>query len=267
MRSEEVSSGGIGLSSVEAPMEQAVVRNRLAIGLTPSELGRLNELSVPRMVKRGGYLAHAGDGFRALYLVERGVLKGAMMAVDGREQVVAFYLPGEPVGAEGIGSRMNDHDVVALEDSRVRGFPFDALERLSRTLPLLQRNVNRILSGEIVRNQGLIQLLGNMRAEQRVALVLLNISRRLKALGLSATLIDLHITRRDLGSYIGLCLETVSRELSRLESRNLIALRGKCIELLDSAALEHLVHGIEPQLRKVHIRPATLAQSTAAFRG
>jgi CRP/FNR family transcriptional regulator, anaerobic regulatory protein len=268
--SQEVSPGAIDLTSAGACLERGGSRGGgLAIGLSPGECNRLDALSVSRTVKRGSHLVRAGDRFHSLHLLDRGLLKGGMVAADGREQVVAFYLPGEPLGLDAIASGMHCHDVLALEESRLRAISYDALERLSRALPQLQRNLSRMMSGEIVRSQGVMWLLGSMRAEQRVAAVLLSLSRRLQLVGLPAARIDLRITRRDLGSYIGLSLETVSRELSRMENRGLISLQGRSVELLDSTALEHLVHagGRErpaPVLRLARVAPKQPVTAVAA---
>ena len=263
--SSQTFPGAILPPSFDASMEPDVPPHCLAAGLTPSERAQLDALAVARAVERGGYLARAGDRFHSVYLADRGLLKGVMVSVDGREQVVGFYLAGEPLGLEGFGSGVHGHDVVALEDSRLRAFPNDALARLGRTLPALEHNFNRMMSREIVRNQGWMQLLGSMCAEERVVRVLLSLSRRLKAVGLPPGHIDLNILRRDLASYIGVCIETMSRVLSGLQSRGVIALHGRGIEILDKVALESLVFADRRQqpMSKQRLRLAEPAQSAA----
>ena len=115
--------------------------------------------------------------------------------------------------------------------------PFDDLEELSRELPLLQRHLHRILSREIVRNQNTMLILGSMRAEERLAAFLLNLSQRFSVRGYSPTSIQLRMTRQEIGSYLGLKLETVSRALSHLQEAKLITVYNRSLEILSLAGL------------------------------
>jgi len=134
-------------------------------------------------------------------------------------------------------------DAVALEDSDVCEIPFQDLEDLSRTVPGLQRHFNRLMSREIVREHGVMLLLGSMRAEERLAAFLLNLSQRYSACGYSGTHLNLRMTRQEIGSYLGLKLETISRALSRMQSDGLIHVDSKNLEIRDPKRLHEIIGG------------------------
>jgi CRP/FNR family transcriptional regulator len=157
---------------------------------------------------------------------------------DGREQVTGFYLPGEPLGLDGVCGEVHRCDAVALEDSTLCIIPFHQLEALCHEMRAMQHHVHRMMSGEIVRESGLMMMLGTMTAEERVAAFLLNLSKRLAALGYSSTEFLLRMTREEIGSYLGLKLETVSRMLSKFHKGGLVDTQGKLIHILNRAGLE-----------------------------
>lgn len=191
-----------------------------------------------RMVKQGQALYRAGDPFQSIYVLRSGSFKTVLSHENGREYVSGFFLPGETVGLDGIATDVHTCDAIALEDSAVCVIPFHLLETLCREVKSLQQHVHRLLSAEIVRETGQMMLLGNLSAEQRVASFLLSISDRLRRRGYSSTAFTLRMTREDIGSYLGMTLETVSRTLSRFQQEGLIRVRGKQIELLDPEALD-----------------------------
>ena len=132
-------------------------------------------------------------------------------------------------------------DAVALENSEVCELPFNKLEALSRELPSLQRHLHKIMSREIVRDQGIMLLLGSMRAEERLAVFLLNLSQRFAVRGLSPTQFQLRMSRQEIGSYLGLKLETVSRAFSQFQSSGLISVNTRSIELIDLPGLRAFI--------------------------
>ncbi len=168
-----------------------------------------------------------------------------MLAEDGLEQVAGFHMPGEILGLDGIGTDRHEAEAVALEDTEVCVLPFANVESLVRRLPVLQRNLHRVMSKEIVRDQRAMLLLGNMRAEERLAVFLLNLAERYRCRGYSSTEFVLRMTRQEIGSYLGLKIETVSRLFSRFQEEGLIQVQGRAVKLLDSTALKRLVgkHG------------------------
>ncbi len=216
--------------------------------LTDSDMAQLDNLiSLKHAYQRGDFLYRSGTRFQSLYAIRTGFFKTQVLHVDGREQVTGFQMAGEIIGMDAISSDTHTCDAIALEDSEVCEIPFNQLEELSRKLPSLQRHLHRILSREIVRDQGIMLLLGSMRAEERLAAFLLNMSLRFAKRGYSPTSFHLRMTRQEIGSYLGMKLETVSRTLSLLQGMGLINIRNKSVELHNMPRLQALV-GPPPQL-------------------
>jgi len=203
---------------------------------------RLDEIvNRKRPLKRGDYLYRAGGTLQSLYAVRTGFFKSCVMHDDGREQVAGFHMAGEMLGMDGIGSGKHMCDAVSLEDSEVCEIPFNDLETLSRHIPTLQQHFHRIMSREIARDYGVMLLLGSMRAEERLAAFLLNLSQRFAARGYSSKSFLLRMTRNEIGSYLGLKLETISRALSHFQTEGIIAVQNKSVEILDAARLRAMV--------------------------
>jgi CRP/FNR family transcriptional regulator len=150
-------------------------------------------------------------------------------------------MPGETVGLDGIGNDAHECQAIALEDSEVCVLPFDRIEEVARDNAAFQHNVHRYLSREIGRQRTLMLLLGTMRADQRLAAFLLDLSQRYQARGYSSSEFILRMTREEIGSYLGLKLETISRLLSRLQQEGLIQVQGRVVKLLEPTALRQLV--------------------------
>jgi CRP/FNR family transcriptional regulator len=206
------------------------------------ELDRFDRIATTRKrVARGAALYHGGDGFDSLYAVHSGAFKSVGVSRQGDEKITGFHLPGELLGMEAISSGRHDYSAVALEDSEVCILPFAQLERMAMAIPALQHRLFRVLSGDISRDEGLMLLLGSMAAEQRLAAFLLSLSRRHRRLGYSDTHFTLRMTREEIGNYLGLTLETVSRLLSRFQREGLVAVRQREIELRDAARLREIV--------------------------
>jgi CRP/FNR family transcriptional regulator len=215
----------------------------MPIGLTPGELERLDEMVASRRkVRRREVLFHDGERFTSLFAIRTGVFKTRVAAEDGRDQVTGFQMAGEIIGLDGI---VHDHhtcDAVALEDAEVCVMPFHRIEQLSREVPALQRHVHQIMSREIVREHGVMLLLGSMRAEERLAAFLLNLVQRLHARGFSRTEFVLRMTREEIGSYLGLTLETVSRTLSKFMEDGIVQVEKRNLRIADADALQRIVN-------------------------
>jgi CRP/FNR family transcriptional regulator len=202
--------------------------------LTAPELAQLDSLIyTTRLVKRGEALYRANDDFQSIYAVRTGSFKTVIMHRDGREQVTGFHLIGETLGLDGVCHERHGCDAIALEDSSVCIIPFRQLEGLCREIRTMQHHVHRMMSGEIVRESGIMMLLGTMSAEQRLAAFLLNLSQRMKARGYSASEFYLRMTREEMGSYLGMKLETVSRMFSKFQKDGVVDTRGKQIRIVD----------------------------------
>ena len=214
----------------------------LPVGMTPDELKQVDDIATARRrVRKGDALYRAGETFTALYALRVGSLKTTVLAEDGREQVAGYHMPGDIVGMDGAGSGVHGCAATALEDAEACVLPFDHLADLARRLPTLQHNLHRFLAREIARDHSVMLLLGSMRAEERLAAFLLNLSERYRTRGYSSTEFVLRMTREEIGSYLGLKLETVSRLFSRFQREGTIAVRGREVRILDLPAMRRLV--------------------------
>jgi CRP/FNR family transcriptional regulator len=215
----------------------------MPVGLSDSELKRVDELVTQRRsIKRGSALLHNGEAFSALYAVRTGFFKTSLTTEDGRDQVTGFQMAGEIIGLDGIVNEQHTCDAIALEDAEVCVMPFDRIEDISREVGALQKHVHRIMSREIVREHGVMLLLGSMRAEERLAAFLLNLVQRLQARGFSRSELILRMTREEIGSYLGMKLETVSRTFSKFADEGIIEVNQRHIHIQDSEALKRLVN-------------------------
>ena len=195
-----------------------------------------------RKIKRGDSLFSNGDRFDALYAIRTGFFKTRVTTEDGRDQVTGFQMAGEIIGLDGIVGDRHSCDAVALEDAEVCEMPYERIEELSREVPALQTHVHKIMSREIVREHGVMLLLGSMRAEERLAAFLLNLVQRLHARGFSRTELVLRMTREEIGSFLGLKLETVSRTFSKFAEDGLIEVKHRHVRILDLEALRTMVN-------------------------
>jgi CRP/FNR family transcriptional regulator len=206
----------------------------LPVGLNDQEIQVLGDVvSYKRKVPRGGYLHRTGMKFQSLFAVRSGFFKTCVLEEDGRQQVTGFHMTGELLGLDAISTDTHTCDAIALEDSEVCEIPFAKLEEISRTIPSLMRHFHKIMSREIVRDHGVMLLLGSMKAEERLASFLLNLSRRFLMRGYSESEFNLRMTREEIGSYLGLKLETVSRAFSKLQDENIITVDNKHIQIND----------------------------------
>lgn len=215
----------------------------MPLGLSDKELTIIDDVVANRRkVKRGSSLFRNGERFTSLYAIRTGFFKTCVASEDGRDQVTGFQMAGEIMGLDGI---VNDHhtcDAIALEDAEVCVMPFDRIEELSREVNALQRHVHKIMSREIVRENGVMLLLGSMRAEERLAAFLLNLVQRLHARGFSQSELVLRMTREEIGSYLGLKLETVSRTFSKFVEDGIVEVKQRHIRIIDADALKDIVN-------------------------
>jgi CRP/FNR family transcriptional regulator len=215
----------------------------MPLGLSAAELDRIDDIVASRRkIKRGSTLFRNGEKFSSLYAIRTGFFKTCVASEDGRDQVTGFQMAGEVIGLDGI---VNDHhtcDAVALEDAEVCVMPFDRIEDLSREINALQRHVHKIMSREIVRENGVMLLLGSMRAEERLAAFLLNLVQRLHARGFSQSELVLRMTREEIGSYLGLKLETVSRTFSRFVEDGIVEVKQRHVRILNTDSLRDIVN-------------------------
>ncbi|HSO83088.1 fumarate/nitrate reduction transcriptional regulator Fnr [Thiocapsa sp.] len=216
----------------------------LPMGLAPDDVERLDEIvKRTRPLHRGDFLFRDGDRFRSLYVVKTGSVKTFAPSPEGGEQVLGFHLPGEVIGLDAIDKDIHACSAKVLETSAICELPFTRLEELTATIPSLQHQMFRLLSKEIGHDTDMLLLLGKKNAEERLAAFLLSLSKRLHKRGLSATDFYLSMSRHEIGNYLGLAVETVSRLFTRFQDDGLMNVDRKHIQLLDVGTLESLVGG------------------------
>jgi CRP/FNR family transcriptional regulator len=202
----------------------------------------LEELVTQRIrLRKGESLVRSGDPFTSLFAVRSGSCKSVVTTTGGQEQIAGYHITGDILGAQGIYTREHDCTITALEDSEFCVLPFDKMEAMARQSPDFQRSFNAVLSREIGRERKIMLMLGTMRAEQRLAAFLLDLADRYRARGYSSCEFVLRMTREEIGSHLGLKLETVSRLFSRFHQEGLIRVQGRDVKLLDRVALTQLV--------------------------
>lgn len=213
----------------------------LPLGLSPEEIGKAGEVVAYRQaVNRGEALFRDGDTFHALFAVRTGFFKTRRVGLDGHEWVTGFRMAGDLIGLEGLGDDRYHGDALALEDSQVCVIPYPPLMTLLRDAAPLQRQFHRLLAREIPTDHP-ERLPGRLRADTRVAAFLLDLAERLQARGFSGSSFVLRMTRAEIGSFLGLTLETVSRAFSGFQSRGWIAVEQRDVTIVDPDALREVV--------------------------
>lgn len=219
----QVSCGNCRLNSICLP-----------IALENDDIDQLDEIiQRSKPLQKNQHLYREGDDFQSVYAVRSGTLKAYKTTDDGREQVTGFYFPGEILGMDGISNNTHASSAKALETAAICEIPFSSLEKLSTMMPNLQRHFFQLMSREITEDQQLITLLSKNSADERVAALLLSISTRNARRKLSATQFRLPMSRVDIGNYLGLTVETVSRVFSRMQKMEFLRVDNKEIEILD----------------------------------
>ena len=216
----------------------------LPMGLDEADIHRLDQImGRRRRVQRGEHLYRMQDAFVNLYAIRFGHFKTYQINASGEQQITGFQMGGELLGMDAISADLHHCDAVALEDSEVCEIPFQRLEELFGHIPALLRHFHRIMSQEITREQNAMLLLGNMRAEQRFAAFLINLSARYAARGYSPTSFQLRMSREDIGNYLGLTIESISRLLSRFKKQDLLHVDKRDVQLLEPSTVKALAAG------------------------
>ncbi|MGA7980746.1 MAG: fumarate/nitrate reduction transcriptional regulator Fnr [Chromatiaceae bacterium] len=217
----------------------------LPVGLAPEDVERLDDIvKRSRPLHRGDYLFRSGERFRSLYVVKTGSVKTYAPNEEGGEQVLGFHLPGEVIGLDAIEKEVHACSAKVLETSAICEVPFARLEELSNSVPSLQHQIYRLLSKEISQDTEMLLLLGKKSADERLATFLLSMSKRLRTRGLSPTDFYLSMSRHEIGNYLGLAVETVSRLFTRFQDEGLLKVDRKHVQLLDLDVLEAVVSGV-----------------------
>lgn len=218
----------------------------LPMGLGEDDMNRLDQIiGKRRSLPRGGTLYRVGDAFTNLYAIRLGHFKTYQINPEGDEQITGFQMAGELLGMDAISTDRHHCNAVALEDSEVCEIPFSRLENLFSDIPTLLRHFHRMMSQEITREQSVMLLLGNMRAEQRFAAFLTNLSSRYAARGYSSTSFQLRMGREEIGNYLGLTIESISRLLSKFKKQGWIKVSNRELEIIDLPKVKAVAAGTE----------------------
>ncbi|MCW8864871.1 MAG: fumarate/nitrate reduction transcriptional regulator Fnr [Colwellia sp.] len=206
----------------------------LPFTLNDQELNTLDDIiDRKRPIHKGDKIFTDGQEMHALFAIRSGTFKTFTVNEQGEEQITGFHLAGDLLGFDAIADTEHKSFAQALETSMVCEIPYNNLDVLSNTMPKLKKQVLRLMSNEIRTDQEMLTLLNRKNAEQRVATFLVSLSERYHARGLSASEFRLTMTRSDIGNYIGLTVETISRLLNRFHKNGLIKVDGKLITILD----------------------------------
>lgn len=213
----------------------------LPFSLNEKELDSLDKIiDRKRPIHKGEKIFQDGQELHALYAIRSGTFKTFIIDANGEEQITGFHLAGDLLGFDAISSQEHQSFAQALETAMVCEVPYDTMDQLSDSMPALKRQVFRMMSNEIRTDQDMLSLLNRKNAEQRLATFLATLSSRYKARGLSAIEFRLTMTRADIGNYIGLTVETISRLLNRFHKEDVIDVSGKLITILDIQKLNKI---------------------------
>ncbi|BCV28231.1 MAG: electron transport transcriptional regulator EtrA [Shewanella algae] len=209
--------------------------------LNTNELDQLdNIIERKKPIQKGEQLFKSGDPLKSLYAIRSGTIKSYTITEQGDEQITGFHLAGDVIGFDGIHAQSHQSFAQALETSMVCEIPFNTLDELSGTMPKLRQQIMRLMSNEIMSDQGMILLLSKKNAEERLAAFISNLAARFGSRGFSPREFRLTMTRGDIGNYLGLTVETISRLLGRFQKAGLIEVKGKYITILDLEELDRL---------------------------
>lgn len=241
-----MSGKGPGKAALQAPHKVAcqdcnLFELCLPIGLQDEDLDRLdNIINRRKPLQRGSHLFEMDDRFECIYALRSGSIKTYTVTDDGREQITSFYLPGELLGLDAINAMKHPCSAMALETSSICEIPYSTFEDLGADLPGIHRTLTRIMSKELLQEQNLLSLLGKYTVEERVAAFLLNLSQRFEERGFSPREFNLSMSRHDIGNYLGMAVETVSRVFGRFQEDGLLSVQRRFIQLHDVPAIRNL---------------------------
>lgn len=252
METLSTTSPVIDLAALRRGCAQCSLRQLcLPAGIGPLELKQLDDIvRRRRTVNRGERLFRAGDRLGAVYVARDGAFKTVSTSEEGDAQVVGFHLAGELIGLDALGEGVHRCDAVALVAANVCEVPFDQLTAVAAQVPGLQQQLMRVIGQSVSRDQDHLQMLVRRQANERIALFLLGLCDRLRAIGESGTQFRLPMSREDIAHFLGLALETVSRGFTRLQDDAVIEVMGRKVEIVDLPELQRLAHGAEASCRR-----------------
>lgn len=225
----------------------------LPLGLNGNDLARVEAaIGCRRRVARDDVLFSGGQAFGNLYAIRFGHFMTCRRDHGGERYITGFQMAGDLLGLDAIANGSHASTAIALEDSEVCEIPYARLLAVLAEAPQMMEHFHRTLSQEILRDQSAIRFLGNLRADERLASLLLNLSGRYAMRGFSPRRFQLRMSRQDMACYLGLQIETVSRLLARFRENGLIKLQRRELEILEMRQLETLAAGAHAAGLAVH---------------
>lgn len=216
----------------------------LPIAMDIKDIDRVDDIiRRSRPIQPGEHIYRTGDEFNSIFAVRSGSIKTYLLDDEGVEQVTGFYLPGEILGFDGIGTNNHGCNMVALETSTVCEIPFERIEELALNIPILQRHFFQLMSQQIESDHKMMMTLSKKSAEGKVATLLQSLSRRYGRRNLSTSSLRLPMSRMDIGNFLGLTIETVSRTFSKLQKEKVIGVDGREVKILNMDELQAICHG------------------------
>ncbi|WP_218312371.1 fumarate/nitrate reduction transcriptional regulator Fnr [Alteromonas antoniana] len=218
----------------------------LPVALNKTEIESLDDIiERKKPLQKTEKLVASGDKFTSLYAVRTGSFKSFVSDADGEEQIIGFHFPGDIIGFDALREHKHQSYTQALETAMVCELPYDTLDDMSMKFPKLRHQIMSFMSAEIKQDHDMMMLLNKRTAEERLLYFIAHLSRRFEERGFSARQFNLSMTRNEIGNYLGLTVETISRLLTRFQKEALIQVEGKLITILDFDAIDAKLHATE----------------------
>ena len=218
----------------------------LPVSLNKTELDSLDDIiERKKPLHKHDKLVKAGDKFNSLYAVRAGSFKSFVSSKDGEEQIIGFHFPGDIIGFDALRENAHQSYTQALETAMVCELPYETLDKMAVQFPKLRHQIMSFMSAEIKQDHDLMMLLNKRTAEERLIYFLAHLSKRFEDRGFSPRQFNLSMTRNEIGNYLGLTVETISRLLTRFQKEGIIKVDGKLITILDFEAMDSKLHSMD----------------------
>ena len=224
----------------------------LPVALNKTEIESLDDIvERKKPLHKNDKLIRSGDSFTALYAVRSGSFKSFVSAKDGEEQIIGFHFPGDIIGFDALRNNTHESYTQALETAMVCELPYDTLDKMSVQLPKLRHQIMSFMSAEIKQDNEMMMLLNKRTAEERLIYFIAQLSQRFEERGFSSREFNLSMTRNEIGNYLGLTVETISRLLTRFQKDGIIQVDGKLITITGFDAMEDKLNNMGVQTKEV----------------
>lgn len=218
----------------------------LPVSLNKTELDSLDDIiERKKPLHKHDKLVKAGDKFNSLFAVRAGSFKSFVSSKDGEEQIIGFHFPGDIIGFDALRENAHQSYTQALETAMVCELPYETLDKMAVQFPKLRHQIMSFMSAEIKQDHDLMMLLNKRTAEERLIYFLAHLSKRFEDRGFSPRQFNLSMTRNEIGNYLGLTVETISRLLTRFQKEGIIQVDGKLITILDFEAMDAKLHSMD----------------------